>query len=93
MSDAALHRPGYVPVTPLKLYLLAVTVFAILAALNISLVRDKIEEKCDTRQGPFSSGFSNGFQTYSCECSSTFHFAEACPTPAMSLPLNFTPAL
>ena len=88
MSDIAL--PGYAPVTPLKLYLVAFTIFAILAALNVSLVRSKTdEEKCDTRPGPFSAGF----QTYSCECSSPFHFAEACPTPAMLLPAALAPAL
>ena len=52
-----MHRPGYVPVTPRKLYLLAFALFAFMAALNISLVRDMTEEKCDTRQGAFSSGF------------------------------------
>jgi hypothetical protein len=93
MNDIALPLPGHAPTTPLKLYLVAFTIFAILAALNASLVRSKSEDKCDTRGGPFSSGFGSGFQTYSCECSSPFHFAEACPTPAMLLPPDFAPAL
>lgn len=93
MSDIALPLPGYAPVTPFKLYLVAFTIFAILAALNASLVRSKSEDQCDTRAGPFGSGFSSGFPTYSCECNSPFHFAEACPTPAMLLPPNFAPAL
>ncbi len=94
MSDVALLLPGHAPVTPFKLYVVAFTVFAILAALNVSLVRSKTEEqKCDTRPGPFSSGFSNGFETYNCECNPPFHFAEACPTPATLLPPGFTTAL
>jgi hypothetical protein len=82
MSAAALHRPGYVPIRPGKPYLLAFGLFTIMWALNISHVRDMTEERCDTRRGPFISGFSNGFQTYSCECRSTFNFAEAIPTAA-----------
>lgn len=93
MSDIAIPRPGYAPVTPLELYLLAFAIFGIMAALNVSLVGSKAEERCDIRPGPFSSGFSNGFQTYSCECSSPFHFAEACPTPATILPSSFTTGL
>jgi hypothetical protein len=97
MSDIALPLPGATPargnVTAFKLYLVAFTVFAILAALNVSLVRSKMEENCDTRPGPFSSGFNAGFQTSSCTCSPYFSFAEACPTPAMLLPPAFAPAL
>jgi len=98
MSDIALPSPGATApwsVTPFKLYLLAFTVFLILGAINLSLVRAKTEREreCDLRPGPFTSGFSNGFQGYSCECSSPFYFAEACPTPATMLPPNFVPAL
>jgi hypothetical protein len=97
MSDIALPLPGAAPaqgnVTAFKLYLVAFTVFAILAALNVSLVRSKTEDKCGTRPGPFSSGFNAGFQTSSCTCSSYFSFAEACPTPVMLLPPTFAPAL
>jgi len=97
MSDIALPFPGTAPaqgnVTAFKLYLVAFTVFAILAALNVSLVRSKTEEKCDTRPGPFSSGFNAEFQTSSCTCSPYFGFAEACPTPATLLPPNFTTGL
>ena len=93
MSDIALPGPGYAPVTPFKLYLVAFTIFAILAALNASLIRSESEDKCDTRPGPFSSGFSSGFQTYSCECSSPFHFAEACPTPPVLHPPDLARAL
>jgi hypothetical protein len=66
---------------------------SILVALNWSLSRTKSERECDLRPGPFTSAFSNGFQTYSCDCSSPFHFAEACPTLATMLPPNFTPSL
>jgi hypothetical protein len=97
MSAIALPFPGTETdqggVTAFKLYLVAFTVFAILAALNVSLVRSKAEEKCDTRPGPFSSGFNAGFQTSSCTCSPYFSFGEACPTPAMLLPPEFAPAL
>ncbi len=66
MSDIAMPLPGYAPITPLKLYLVAFTISAILATLNASLVRSKSEDVCDTRDGPFSSGFSSGFRTCSC---------------------------
>jgi hypothetical protein len=53
MSDIALPFPGAEAgqgkVSAFKLYLVAFTVFAILAALNVSLVRTKAEEKCDVR--------------------------------------------
>jgi hypothetical protein len=55
MSDIALPIPGAVPaqgnVTAFKLFLVAFIIFAILGALNLSLVRSKTEEKCDTQCG------------------------------------------
>ena len=94
MSDVALPLPGSAPVTPYKLFLLVFAIYAICAAINLSLVGSKTEEeKCDTRSGPFSSGFNAGFQTSSCTCNRYFSFAEACPTPATLLPLDFTTGL
>ena len=80
-------------VEPNALWLVAFTVLFILGAVNLSLVRSKADRECDTRPGPFSSGFNAGFQTASCECSPFFHFAEACPMPATLLPPGFAPAL
>jgi hypothetical protein len=98
MTDVVLPSPGLAAswrVTPSQLYLVAFAVFLILGAVNLSLVRAKAERdnECDLRPGSFASGFSNGFQGYSCECSSQFHFAEACPTPTTMLPPNFAPGL
>ena len=96
MSDMALpfsDAPARGEVTAFKLYLVAFIVSAILAALNVSLVRSKADRECDARPGPFNAGFNADFQTSSCTCSSYFSFAEACPTPAMLLPPGFAPAL
>jgi hypothetical protein len=96
MADIALPLPGSADpwrVAPFKLYLVAYTILVILGAMNLSLVRVESDRECDLRPGPFSSGFDRGFKTYSCECSSPFHFAEACPTPINILPPNFAPAL
>lgn len=87
----AISRPW--KITPLQRYLVVFAVFLILGAINLSLVKAKTERECDARPGGFSSDFSSGFQTYSCECSSPFHFAEACPTSAMILPPDFAPAI
>lgn len=97
MSDITLPLPGAARargmVKAFQLYLMAFTLFAILSALNVSLVRSKAERECDTRPGPFSSGFNAGFETHSCNCNPYFGFAEACPTPAMLIPPRFVPAL
>lgn len=85
MSDVAIPASGSPAVTPYKLFLLAFAFFAFCAAIDLSFVASKTEEKCDTRPGPFSSGFSAGFETKSCICSSYFSFAEACPTPVTLL--------
>ena len=37
--------------------------FGILASINWSAVLSKADRECNTRPGPFSSGFSAGFQT------------------------------
>ncbi len=100
MTDIALPprtRPVQPPagriVRALALVAATMLLFAILASINWSAVLAKTERACDLRPGPFSSGFGRGFVTYSCECSSPFHFAEACPTPATVLPSSFAPAL
>lgn len=53
----------------------------------------KSKRDCDAKPGPFSSGFSSGFETGKCECSAYFHFAEACPTPATFTPQAWAPPL
>jgi hypothetical protein len=90
MSDIAIGRPAHAPTKSLSIYLLAFALLTILAALNFSLVLSKTKERCDTRPGPFSSGFNTGFQKSACTCNRYFSFAEACPTPATLLPLDFS---
>lgn len=92
MSDVAIPVSGLAAVTPYKLFLLVFAFFAFFAAINLSFVASKTEEKCDTRPGPFSSGFSVGFETKSCVCNGYFRFVEACPIPATPLSLAFTTA-
>ena len=97
VADITLPPLSGIPVgwkaTGFELVAILSLIAAMLIALNWSLSRTKSERECDLRPGPFSSAFSNGFQTYSCECSSPFHFGEACPTPVTMLPPNFAPAL
>jgi hypothetical protein len=64
-------------VSSFQLYVVAFAIFFVLASLNLSLVRSRAE-KCDMKPGPFSFGFSRGFQKTSCACSPYFSFAEAC---------------
>lgn len=86
MTDIILPRPGSAGprrITPFKLCTITFLIFLALSALNWSICRTMSERQCDPLPGPFSSAFSNNFQTYSCGCNSPFHFAEACLTPAM----------
>jgi hypothetical protein len=96
MNAIALPAPAAVApwrVTPSMLYAVAFTMFFILGAVNLSLVRTETERKCDTRPGGFSSGWNRSFQTFSCECNPPFHFAEACPTPVTIAPATLVPSL
>jgi hypothetical protein len=97
MTDITIPLPGVArPVigfSSSQLYVLLFVLFSILAAINISLVASKTDRDCETKQGPFSSGFNEGFQTNTCTCYPYFHFAEACPTPANLIPPELVPAL
>lgn len=95
MSDITLPLPGNSigwKASSFHLSAILMLLASLLIALNWSLARTS-ERECDVRRGGFNSGFSSGFQTYSCECSSLVHFAEACPTPATVLAPDFAPAL
>lgn len=79
MTDITLPSPGAaVQWKRLERYLRVVMVLLLLSAISMCLVSSKTEERCDVRPGPFSSGLNLGFQQSDCECSSFFHFAEAC---------------
>jgi len=89
MSDVGLPLPASVLITPGKLLLVIFAIFVFFAAVNLSFVGSKAEERCDTQPGPFSNSFNTGFQMNSCVCNHYFSFAEACPTPTTLLALDF----
>ena len=96
MTAIALPRPrrlGVSDITPFQLYMIAVLLFLLLGALNWILSRTETKCDCEFKAGPFTSGFSSGFDVDRCECSQFFHFAEACPTPAMVIPQTWAPPL
>jgi hypothetical protein len=96
MTAIALPPPKGMGVREIKtfhLYAVTFLIFSLLVSLNLSLSRTEAKRDCEFKQGPFSSGFSRGFDTGRCECSDYLHFAEACPTPAMFAPQVWSPPL